>query len=69
MTENLCRVILDILKDFDYRRVSQKELQHFMGDSKNQYLGAMSPDNEVEVDRLAYEWKQHIDGVYFGKKE
>lgn len=97
MAEELARVILDTLKDYDYIRKSPKAIAKLAG---CEAYGLMSPNShkiwvstklshedltvtqlheiahaylhtinkfkvpEKEVDRLAYEWKQRMDGVY-----
>jgi len=106
MTEELSRIILDTLKDFDYRLVGKRKLQNlwkpreeelsglcvFSSKEKNviyvrqnlkheefhhvqlhefahAYLHTINKMDvpEEEVDRLAYEWKQRMDGVYIRK--
>lgn len=95
--EELAKIILDTLKDYDYKRVSQKKINQMAG---CKVYGMMSAEShniwiakglnyedmtvtqlhelahaylhtinkyeapEEEVDRLAYEWKQKMDGVY-----
>lgn len=97
MGNDLAKMILDILKDYDYRNVSKKQLYKIMEgpcyggmcpESKKIYIcNKMSYEDttttqlhefahaylhtinkfdtpEEEVDKLAYDWKRQIDGVF-----
>lgn len=106
MAEDIAKIILDTLKDFDYRLVTGNKLKKIWGEDielmgmcrianpgktiyirkgmgcedttvtqlhelAHAYLHTINKMSvpEKEVDRLAYEWKQKIDGVYYGKKQ
>lgn len=101
MADDLAKMILDTLKDYDYKRLTQKKIDKLAKGSvyglmceatheiwiakglsyetttltqlhefAHAYLHTINKFDvpEEEVDRLAYEWKQKLDGVYDGHK-
>lgn len=44
MSENIAKIILDILKDYDYKNVSQQQLRKIMGNNEAKYYGCMTVD-------------------------